>query len=102
MSDEFNLEFNLQFTLRYVLGDLTFICDFKKHLSFGFVFIKGSEIKPKKFIVDRWSGWRERDRVHIYVVRRVDCESCLGYKQNVYTTIEIITVWGKYIYIERR
>lgn len=56
MSDEFNLEFNLQFTLRYVLGDFTFICDFKKHLSFGFVFIKGSEIKPKKFIVDRWSG----------------------------------------------
>lgn len=48
MSDDFNFEFNLHFTLRYVLGDLTLICDFKKHLSFGFVFNKGSEIKPKR------------------------------------------------------
>lgn len=47
MSDEFNFEFNLQFSLRYVLGDFTLICDFKKHLSIGFVFKKGSEIKPK-------------------------------------------------------
>lgn len=47
MSDEFNFEFNLPFSLRYILGDFTLICDFKKHLSFGFVFKKGSEIKPK-------------------------------------------------------
>lgn len=94
MSDEFNFELNLQFSLRYVLGDFTFICDFKKHLSFGFVFKKGSEIKPKS--IQSIDGGIEST----YVVRRVDCESCLGYKQNVYTSIEII-IWGIYIYYYR-